>query len=196
MNWMISLCISLCLGSGLLLLEFYISKKKAWQAGLVPILVIGLCACGLEIYTEQQYRGYQTFTDAYPMENGMIAEMTIKQDAAQNNIAFSDLAIKDRNGTLRDTDQILIQDKTILSRYPSAAAWFAKKYALQGDSVPEDFVTDENVSFGDTSISRHGFLQIGVLLLLPLLLLYGCIRYLKRKERIRRELKEMGLKFL
>ena len=196
MNWMISLCISLCLGSGLLILEFYLSKKNAWQAGLVPILVIGLCACGLEIYTEQQYRGYQTFTDAYPMENGMIAEMTIKQDAKRNNIAFSDLAVKDPNGTLRDTDQIRIQGETILSRYPSAASRFAKKYALQGDSVPHDFVTDENVSFGDTSISRHGFLQTGALLLLSLLRLYGCIRYLKRKERIRRELNAMGLKFL
>ena len=43
MNWMISMCVSLCLGSGLLLLEFYLSKKKAWQAGLVPILIVGVC---------------------------------------------------------------------------------------------------------------------------------------------------------
>ena len=71
MNWMISMCVSLCLGSGLLLLEFYLSKKKAWQAGLIPILIVGLCACGLESYTEQQYRGYQIFTDAYPMRNRM-----------------------------------------------------------------------------------------------------------------------------
>lgn len=52
------------------------------------------------------------------------------------------------------------------------------------------------IFFGGTSISRHAFLRIGALLLLPLLLLYGCMRYLKRQERIRRELKEMGLKFL
>lgn len=196
MNWMISMCVSLCLGSGLLLLEFYLSKKKAWQAGLVPILIVGLCACGLESYMEQQYRGYQIFTDAYPMTNGMTASMTIKQDAERNKLVFSDLEIEDQDGTLRDTDQILIQDETILSRYPSAASWFAKKYALQGDSMPVDFVKDENIFFGDTSISRHAFLQIGALLLLPLLLLYGCMRYLKRQERIRRELKEMGLKFL
>ena len=106
------------------------------------------------------------------------------------------LEIEDQDGTLRDTDQILIQDETILSRYPSAASWFAKKYALQGDSMPVDFAKDENIFFGGTSISRHAFLRIGALLLLPLLLLYGCMRYLKRQERIRRELKEMGLKFL
>ncbi len=196
MNWMISMCVSLCLGSGLLLLEFYLSKKKAWQAGLIPILIVGLCACGLESYTEQQYRGYQIFTDAYPMTNGMTASMTIKQDAERNKLVFSDLEIEDQDGTLRDTDQILIQDETILSRYSSAASWFAKKYALQGDSMPVDFVKDENIFFGGTSISRHAFLRIGALLLLPLLLLYGCMRYLKRQERIRRELKEMGLKFL
>lgn len=180
----------------LLLLEFYLSKKKAWQAGLIPILIVGLCACGLESYMEQQYRGYQIFTDAYPMTNGMTASMTIKQDAERNKLVFSDLEIEDQDGTLRDTDQILIQDETILSRYPSAASWFAKKYALQGDSMPVDFVKDENIFFGGTSISRHAFLRIGALLLLPLLLLYGCMRYLKRQERIRRELKEMGLKFL
>lgn len=180
----------------LFLLEFYLSKKKAWQAGLIPILIVGLCACGLESYMEQQYRGYQIFTDAYPMTNGMTASMTIKQDAERNKLVFSDLEIEDQDGTLRDTDQILIQDETILSRYPSAASWFAKKYALQGDSLPGDFVKDENIFFGGTSISRHAFLRIGALLLLPLLLLYGCMRYLKRQERIRRELKEMGLKFL
>ena len=196
MNWMISMCVSLCLGSGLLLLEFYLSKKKAWQAGLIPILIVGLCACGLESYMEQQYRGYQIFTDAYPMTNGMTASMTIKQDAERNKLVFSDLEIEDQDGTLRDADQILIQGETILSRYPSAASWFAKKYALQGDSMPVDFVKDENIFFGATSISRHAFLRIGTLLLLPLLLLYGCMRYLKRQERIRRELKEMGLKFL
>jgi|GEM_PF-1546339 len=196
MNWMISMCVSLCLGSGLLLLEFYFSKKKAWQAGLIPILIVGLCACGMESYMEQQYRGYQIFTDAYPMTNGMTASMTIKQDAERNKLLFSDLEIEDQDGTLRDADQILIQGETILSRYPSAASWFAKKYALQGDSMPVDFVKDENIFFGDTSISRHAFLKIGTLLLLPLLLLYGCMRYLKRQERIRRELKEMGLKFL
>ena len=155
MNWMISMCVSLCLGSGLLLLEFYLSKKKAWQAGLIPILIVGLCACGLESYTEQQYRGYQIFTDAYPMTNGMTASMTIKQDAEQNKLVFSDLEIEDQDGTLRDADQILIQGETILSRYPSAASWYAKKYALQGDSMPVDFVKDENIFFGDTSISRH-----------------------------------------
>lgn len=180
----------------LLLLEFYLSKKKAWQAGLIPILIVGVFACGLESYMEQQYRGYQIFTDAYPMRNGMTASMTIKQDAERNKLVFSDLEIEDQDGTLRDTDQILIQDETILSRYPSAASWFAKKYALQGDSMPVDFVKDENIFFGGTSISRHAFLRIGALLLLPLLLLYGCMRYLKRQERIRRELKEMGLKFL
>ena len=180
----------------LFLLEFYLSKKKAWQAGLIPILIVGVFACGLESYMEQQYRGYQIFTDAYPMRNGMTASMTIKQDAERNKLVFSDLEIEDQDGTLRDTDQILIQDETILSRYPSAASWFAKKYALQGDSLPGDFVKDENIFFGGTSISRHAFLRIGALLLLPLLLLYGCMRYLKRQERIRRELKEMGLKFL
>lgn len=180
----------------LFLLEFYLSKKKAWQAGLIPILIVGVFACGLESYMEQQYRGYQIFTDAYPMRNGMTASMTIKQDAERNKLVFSDLEIEDQDGTLRDTDQILIQDETILSRYPSAASWFAKKYALQGDSMPVDFVKDENIFFGGTSISRHAFLRIGALLLLPLLLLYGCMRYLKRQERIRRELKEMGLKFL
>ena len=180
----------------LFLLEFYLSKQKAWQAGLIPILIVGLCACGLESYMEQQYRGYQIFTDAYPMTNGMTASMTIKQDAERNKLVFSDLEIEDQDGTLRDTDQILIQDETILSRYSSAASWFAKKYALQGDSMPVDFVKDENIFFGGTSISRHAFLRIGALLLLPLLLLYGCMRYLKRQERIRRELKEMGLKFL
>ena len=180
----------------LFLLEFYLSKKKAWQAGLIPILIVGVFACGLESYMEQQYRGYQIFTDAYPMRNGMTASMTIKQDAERNKLVFSDLEIEDQAGTLRDTDQILIQDETILSRYPSAASWFAKKYALQGDSLPGDFVKDENIFFGGTSISRHAFLRIGALLLLPLLLLYGCMRYLKRQERIRRELKEMGLKFL
>ena len=86
MNWMISMCVSLCLGSGLLLLEFYLSKKKAWQAGLIPILIVGVFACGLESYMEQQYRGYQIFTDAYPMTNGMTASMTIKQDAEQNKV--------------------------------------------------------------------------------------------------------------
>ena len=180
----------------LFLLEFYLSKKKAWQAGLIPILIVGVFACGLESYMEQQYKGYQIFTDAYPMTNGMTASMTIKQDAERNKLVFSDLEIEDQDGTLRDTDQILIQDETILSRYPSAASWFAKKYALQGDSLPGDFVKDENIFFGGTSISRHAFLRIGALLLLPLLLLYGCMRYLKRQERIRRELKEMGLKFL
>ena len=180
----------------LFLLEFYLSKKKAWQAGLIPILIVELCACGLESYMEQQYKGYQIFTDAYPMTNGMTASMTIKQDAERNKLVFSDLEIEDQDGTLRDTDQILIQDETILSRYPSAASWFAKKYALQGDSLPGDFVKDENIFFGSTSISRHAFLRIGALLLLPLLLLYGCMRCLKRQERIRRELKEMGLKFL
>ena len=180
----------------LFLLEFYLSKKKAWQAGLIPILIVGVFACGLESYMEQQYKGYQIFTDAYPMTNGMTASMTIKQDAERNKLVFSDLEIEDQDGTLRDTDQILIQDETILSRYSSAASWFAKKYALQGDSMPVDFVKDENIFFGGTSISRHAFLRIGALLLLPLLLLYGCMRYLKRQERIRRELKEMGLKFL
>ena len=86
MNWMISMCVSLCLGSGLLLLEFYLSKKKAWQAGLIPILIVGVFACGLESYMEQQYRGYQIFTDAYPMRNGMTASMTIKQDAERNKL--------------------------------------------------------------------------------------------------------------
>ena len=104
MNWMISMCVSLCLGSGLLLLEFYLSKKKAWQAGLIPILIVGLCACGLESYMEQQYRGYQIFTDAYPMRNGMTASMTIKQDAERNKLVFSDLEIEAaRYGSDSDT---------------------------------------------------------------------------------------------
>ena len=46
MNWMISMCVSLCLGSGLLLLEFYLSKKKAWQAGLIPILIVDSVPAG------------------------------------------------------------------------------------------------------------------------------------------------------
>ena len=111
-------------------------------------------------------------------------------------IAFSNLQITDRNGNLRDEASIRYQEESIICRYSKAAEYFKGKYSLDGDSSPISMMNESAVVYGDWSITPNSFLRIDFLLLIPLCFIYLCNRIFERKERLRKELKEIGLKFL
>ncbi len=196
MNFFISWAISLCCGGGLLFLEYILSKKKQWYVGLIPMVLVFALFAGLNVHSGQQIQKQQELTDSYEMENGMTAEIYLKQDENRQVITFSNLLIKDQEGVLRDEAGISYQKKRTICRYQEAADYFQGKYVLSGDSVSPDFVDADGAVYENTSISRNGFLTVGLLMLIPLGLVYICNRIIYRRERLRRELKEMGLKFL
>lgn len=196
MNVYIGWMISLCCGVGLLFLEYILSKKKQWYVGLIPMVLAFALFAGLNVHSGQQIQKQQELTDSYEMENGMRAELHLKQDENQQVIAFSNLLIKDQENVLRDEAGISYQKKRTICRYQEAAECFKEKYALMGDSVSPDFVDVDGAVYENTSISRNGFLFAGLLMLIPLGLVYLCNRLIYRRERLRMELKAMGLKFL
>lgn len=196
MNFYIGWMISLCCGVGLLFLEYILSKKKQWYVGLIPMVLAFALFAGLNVHSGLQIQKQQNLTDSYEMENGMTAEIHLKQDENQQVIAFSNLLIKDQENVLRDEAGISYQKKRTICRYQEAADYFQGKYVLSGDSVSPDFVDVDGAVYENTSISRNGFLFAGLLMLIPLGLVYLCNRLIYRRERLRMELKAMGLKFL
>lgn len=188
--------ISLACGSGLLLAEFCLSRQKRWFAGIVPIVLIAMLFFGLETYSYVQLKECRVFTDSSRMENGFSAEMTLKQNGARSTVAFSDLRIKDQNGILRDETYIGFHNKEIYCKYEEAAAYFQIKYGLQGDSRGSEDMDARAVSFGNTSVFAGSFFQTGVLILLPMILIFALNRILYRNQRIQREIKEMGIRAL
>lgn len=189
-------CISLCLGAGLLFVEYVLSKKKQWYWGIIPIFVVSAVLLGFFIDSDLHLQKTQNLMDVYAMKNGMKAEMRLKQDETHRVIAFSDLQITDRNGNLRDEASIRYQEESIICRYSKAAEYFKGKYSLDGDSSPISMMNESAVVYGDWSITPNSFLRIDFLLLIPLCFIYLCNRIFERKERLRKELKEIGLKFL
>ena len=196
MNFYIGWMISLCCGIGLLFLEYYLSKKKQWYAGMIPMLLVFALFAGLNVHSGLQIQKQQNLTDSYEMKNGMRAEIHLKQDENRKVIAFSNLLIKDQEDILRDEAGISYQTEKTICRYQEAAECFKEKYALMGDSVSPDFVDVDGAVYENTSISRNGFLFAGLLMLIPRGLVYLCNRLIYRRERLRMELKAMGLKFL
>ena len=196
MNWIVYWGISSVCGSGLLLTEFYLSRKKKWFAGFVPILLIAILFFGLETFSYTQMKEYRVFTDSYQMENGFAAEMTVKQNGTRSTVAFSDLMIKDQNGILRDKAGVGFQEKEIFCKYEEAAAYFQAKYNLQGDSSRLETANARAVSFGNTSVSEGGFFRTGILILLPLILIFILNRIIYRNQHKRKEIQEMGIRIL
>ena len=81
-------------------------------------------------------------------------------------------------------------------KYEEAAAYFQAKYNLQGDSSRLETVNARAVSFGNTSVSEGGFFRTGILILLPLILIFILNRIIYRNQHIRKEIQEMGIRFL
>ena len=64
-------CISLCLGAGLLFVEYVLSKKKQWYWGIIPIFVVSAVLLGFFIDSDLHLQKTQNLMDVYAMKNGM-----------------------------------------------------------------------------------------------------------------------------
>ncbi len=196
MSVTVSWIISVCLGAGLLLIEYLLSKRKQLLLGLIPIIAVVAISLATSIHLNKVASQYETVTDVFAMQNGMEATICLKLDNQDNPVCFSNIRIIDKNGKQRDEAEVNFQENQTSCRYSGAAAHFRSKYLLNGDSLPLNIVQSKMAFYGNASISPKLPFKVGAIISIPLLLIYACNRILIRNRRLRSELKEINLKFL
>ncbi len=180
----------------LLVTEIWLSRKKRWVYGLIPVLVLALAGASLYFYGTSYRSGYYVLEDEYCAgKTGMSAEITVKRNINGKLLCFSPLMIKNPDGT--SIDSVYLDDAEYSNEfYKEAAEYFSERHNLKGDCMSWEAVEGEYAYFGKTAVDMKAFTKLILILSLPLLITYIVVRVLRKKQKLREELKQLNIRLL
>lgn len=185
-------------------MEIRLSKKKPALLGLIPIFLMVAAIITSALTMKAVYGGDTVKRLTEEMENGMTAQMYIREDESGSVQAYSAVEIVDQEGVLRDVSGIYF-DELNGERMPPYADVFS---SMIGDRevkaryvLEQEIVTDpDQIVFwkgNRCTIIDNGKTYILILYFgLPLAAIYGFNRMQLRKSRISGELRKMGIENL
>lgn len=188
-------CVSLLISIALFIVEFFLSKKRNFLWGLLPILVIVITLSSIGVYATNLQSEYQIVHDSYSMENGTTAEIIIKQNEKKEVVAYSHLQIRSSAQEILDIAPLNTAEIGEC-RYKTAARFFERKHNLKNYSIPSEYIENNNIFFGDVGVDPNSFFTMAIGISIPLALFYGLSRFFRKKEQIKKELRKMNINFL
>lgn len=195
------LLLAIAISIGALLLQVWLSGKKRFWAGLIPLIVLIAAVAGSVSWSAHSMQDETAEKRTWKMENGMTAQMYVRLNGKDEVKAWSHLEIVDQKGTVRDRQVIFLEDE--MDGYKPPYMDLFKK--MLGDRIAKDAAYMEKEVIQNMHmliIPQNGTtlcvdLYKNYLLILymgvPMLLIYCFKRRQVNRERMHSEMRKVEI---
>lgn len=197
----VQLLLAIAISIGALLLQVWLSAKKRFWVGLIPLIVLIVAVVGSVSWSAHSMQDETAEKRTWKMENGMTAQMYVRMTGDGEVKAWSDLEIVDQKGTVRDRRGIFLEDE--MDGYkPPFMDLFRKmlgdRIAANASYMEKEVIQNMHmliIAKGSTTLYVDLYKNYLLILYMgvPMLLIYCFKRRQVNRERTHSEMRKMEI---